>query len=214
MRITKSLKEIIVNKAIEKSGILEEFADLRVARAAWAEKCRIDAIGGVEKADHIESVAEKINKLLKTIPEKALSNNDTINRDYDIYMNVAGMTYNAHFSGYSGDDCVGKKGIKDVWKYTFNSHTIIGGSPLAIEFDELIAKQRDLNKRYKDMCLQVEAAVSKFTTTEKMIKVWPESVELIPATDLEVQKAQLPALLTDDLNKLIGLPTVGQTSTR
>lgn len=207
MRITKSLKEIIVKKAIEKSGILEEFADLRVARAAWAEKCRIDALGGAEKAAEIETKKVQLEELLLTVKASCIRNIHIIREDDDIYLNVAGMHLRARFNGTAGDDEINHYNVHSVEKITPANHTIIGGSPLAIEFDELLAKQRDLNKRHKDLRLQVMAAVSKFTTTEKMIKVWPESVELIPATDPEVQKAQLPALLTEELNKLIGLPT-------
>ena len=207
MRITKSLKETIVKKAIEKSGILEEFADLRVDRASWAEKCRIDALGGAEKAAELEMKKSQFEEFLSLIPESCIRNRSIIREDDDIYLNVAGMRLRARFNGTAHDDVIYHSGINYVYKITPEDHAIIGGSPLAIEFDELLAKQRDLNKRYKDMRLQVEAAVSKFTTTDKMIKVWPESVELIPATDPEVQKAQLPALLTEDLNKMIGLPS-------
>lgn len=208
MRLTKQVAEFIVNKAVEKSGILEKFADLRVARAVWAEKCRIDALGGDENAGICESIAEQISVLRLTVP-KSVAKLDcaTLRTDDDIYMNVGGLQFRAQFNGASPQDKISKSGVHQVFKITPERHTLIGGTPLAIEFDELLATQRELNKNIEALRLQVTASISNFTTTDKLLKAWPEAIELLPVTDPAVPRKQLPALKVETLNALLGLPT-------
>ncbi|MEN9533328.1 MAG: Nucleotide modification associated domain 5, partial [Pseudomonadota bacterium] len=50
----------------------------------------------------------------------------------------------------------------------------------------------------------VTAALANIHSDTKLLKVWPEAAELLPN---EIQKVQLPALPTADLNALIGLPS-------
>lgn len=205
MRITKAVKDHIVKKAIEKSGIMEQFAELRADRAEWTERVRVDALGGQDKLDEIDKLSVEFRNMLGGVSDR-VCRKDIFREDYSIYLNVAGMRDYAYFSGASNDDAIKMKGIDSISKITPSGHTIIGGTTLAIEFDVLLGRQRDLNSKYGSIEGQIRAMIGSFTTTQKLLKAWPEAVELLPPED-NAAKQNLPVLLTSDLNKLLGLPT-------
>ena len=55
--LTSSIKEQIIRNALAKAGIPKRKAALRAARIAWAERVRLQAIGGQEvEADIIKNL--------------------------------------------------------------------------------------------------------------------------------------------------------------
>ena len=97
--------------------------------------------------------------------------------------------------------------VVQVCKPTPEYYTLLGGSPLAIEFDEIGGMDRDNQNAIRDLRTQIKGTLSRFSTDKTLLKVWPEAVELLPNYVPET-KSQLPAVRTEELNKLIGLPTV------
>ena len=77
---------------------------------------------------------------------------------------------------------------------------------MSLEFLALVSEQCDLNNQYMDIEIKVKATLDSFTTTEKLLKAWPESIELIPKELKPIEK-KLPAICSDDLNQMLGLPT-------
>lgn len=113
-------------------------------------------------------------------------------------MNVAGVTAYAYFNGH-----ISGKGVA-VSKPAIHSHTLQAGNPLVEEFYEIDNARIDLDKKAISIEKNVIAALANIHTDTRLLKVWPEAAELLPA---EIKKVQLPALPTADLNALIGLPS-------
>lgn len=63
--LTNSIKEQIIYNATVKAGIPKRKAALRAARIAWAERVRLQAIGGQEVEAEI---AKNLKKKLKRLP--------------------------------------------------------------------------------------------------------------------------------------------------
>lgn len=207
MRLTKELRAIIVNNAVKKSGVLEKFVDLRIARALLAEEIRIVAFGGAKKAETVEALYLEYKELLKKVPESLLrSGENPFRRDYRIRAFIGSDCYMLAFSGNGFKD-PSSVCVDSLYKITPESAIVDGGSDLAQRLHDLEHDSKTLLSLHSDIVFKMSAAVEKFTTTEKMIKVWPESVELLPATDTEARKLLLPAIRTEDLNVLIGLPS-------
>lgn len=202
MKLTNAIRDVIVHNAVAKSG-LNDVRDVIVKqRAEWAEKVRLEAIGGTEVEKELEELRNKYIKLRDSVPEKVIMNDGAIiRRDYDLLVNVAGISFRVYFHGglsYSYDELVNK--------ITPMEHTLLADNPLVAEFHEIHNKQVEYDDKLSTLMNSVRATVQKVTTVKKLLEVWPEAKELIPE-EVEKQVKQLPAIKTEDLNKMIGLPS-------
>ena len=77
--------------------------------------------------------------------------------------------------------------------------------PLSVEFSQLEDERETLAKKRDDLRTEVRAAVNSCTTVAKLLRIWPEAKELLPA--YATQTTNLPAVQVDKLNAAIGLPT-------
>ncbi|WP_323932655.1 Nmad5 family putative nucleotide modification protein [Aeromonas hydrophila] len=198
MKLTNQIKQQIVAAAIAKAGIPAEEEALRLHRAAWAEACRIDALGGKQAAKQVDKVIEEVERIRSSLPEKLSTENNVVRHGHYIYLNLAGITVLAYFSGMVSD-----KGQR-VTRPTIYCHTLLADHPLVSTFHALAQEQDELNQRRNHLHAHVTAALANIHSDTKLLKIWPEAAELLPA---EVKKVQLPALPTADLNALIGLPS-------
>ncbi|CDL86301.1 Nmad5 family putative nucleotide modification protein [Xenorhabdus cabanillasii] len=60
--LTKDIKSLIVKNALTKAGIFEKEKQLYQYRANWAEKIRIEAIGGENMEQSIQDIMSEIKK--------------------------------------------------------------------------------------------------------------------------------------------------------
>lgn len=201
MRMNNSIREQIIGNAVKKAGFPERAEAIRQRRAAWAEAVRIDSLGGAEAAEAIEKLQDELNEIYQRIPKNLRNDKPSMRRDYEMYrLNVAGLRYNAQFSGHVSNLCSDR-----VTRIAPAEHVLLADNPLTAEFHELHALQEQYDSELDNLCQSVRAAVESVTTTEKLLKVWPEAAELLPT---EVAPKQLlPALPVVDLNKMIGLPS-------
>lgn len=205
-RLTNELRDAIIENALEKSGIKEEFTWLQAERADWINRVRIHGLGGIEKERELRKLRLEIKKLWSLIPEHVRKSiNFGFLNDTYMYANIGGCSTRLHFSGFDSRDRFLNKGHSCYEIYS--DRTVVkGDDDLAIEFANIECKQKDLNRKYDEIKTNVKAVVYKCGTIKKLIELWPESIELIPEERVE-QKKQLPALNTSDLNNMIGLPT-------
>jgi hypothetical protein len=202
MKLTNAIRDVIVHNAVAKSGLNDARDVIVKQRAEWAEKVRLDAIGGVEVDKELGVISEKYAELLNSVPSKVRQDKGGIvRRYYVIYVNVAGISVGAYFHGGESE-----RGLVSVWKNTPSSHTLLADNPLVAEFHEIHNKQAEYDDKLSILTNSVQAAVQKVTTVKKLLEVWPEAKELIPE-EVEKQVKQLPAIKTEDLNKMIGLPS-------
>ena len=202
MKLTNAIRDVIVHNAVAKSGLNAVRDAIVKQRAEWAEKVRLESIGGTEVEKELEELRNKYIKLRDSVPEKVIMNYGAIiRRDYDLLVNVAGISFRVYFHGglsYSYDELVNK--------ITPMEHTLLADNPLVAEFHEIHNKQAEYDDKLSTLMNSVRAAVQKVTTVKKLLEVWPEAKELIPE-EVEKQVKQLQAIKTEDLNKMIGLPS-------
>lgn len=204
-RLNNRIRDAIIDNAVEKAGIAEEKEQLIRRRADWAEACRVDALGGDDGAQKIESVRRRVDKALKDVPKGLIGRGNPINTDCYIFLNVAGMRVHAYFNGEFSRH---SNATPRVRKITPDSHTLKADSKLSEQFAE-IEKDRDLlESKESSLRANVRATVEKFGTVKRLKEAWPEVVELLPK-DLSPAKKNLPAIPVKDLNSMIGLPSEG-----
>lgn len=179
-RITKYLRDRIVTNAIEKSGINTTIKTINTSIDQLGEDIRIDYFGGAE--------------IYQMYQETVNSSNDVLCFSYKNYR------FNAAFGGqrycFSFDNYIPVP--HDL--LTFNSD-----HEFSKRFFNLERQLREAMDKRDEIETTVKGSISKFTTVEKLLKVWPEAKELIPET-VKLQTTEI-VLVTDDLNKMLGLPT-------
>jgi hypothetical protein len=201
-RLNKRIKDAIIRKAVVKAGIGDRRDELKQRRIDWIEKVRVQSIGGIENDRKMKAIVKRFEKATVDLPEDIIDGN-LFNRDYDIYINVAGFAVYGYFNGN-----VGSCGLsKDfVYKLTPHKATIEAGDPLADEFHDIENDGNDLDDDESKIKANVEGVLSTTTTIKKLLEIWPECKELLP-DDLSPVTANLPMVQTEDLNKMIGLPS-------
>ena len=202
MKLTNTIREVIVNNAVNKSGLNNVRDAIVKQRAEWANKVRLEAIGGVEEERRLADINNQYEVLCNSVPKSLrLSGRHPVKTDTDIYVNVAGISFSAYFHGG-----LGYSGYEHVCRISPSSHVLLADNPLVAEFHEIHNKQTEYDDKRSTLVNSVRAAVQKVTTVKKLLEVWPEAKELIPE-EVEKQVKQLPAIKTEDLNKMIGLPS-------
>lgn len=198
MKLTNQVKQQIVEAAIAKAGIPTQDETLRLRRAVWAEAYRIDGLGGKQAAEQVDKVIEEVERIRSSLPATLSTEGNVVRHGHYIYLNLAGITVLAYFSGMVSD-----KGQR-VSRPTIYSHTLLADHPLVATFHALAQEQDELNQRRNHLHAHVTAALANIHSDTKLLQVWPEAAELLPE---QAQKKQLPAIQTADLNALIGLPS-------
>lgn len=200
MKLTNAIRDMIVHNAVAKSGLNDVRDTIVKQRAEWAEKVRLEAIGGVEEERKLVDINKKHEALVNSVPEGLrMSGRNPARTTNEIWVNVAGITFSAYFHGG-----LGYSGYEQVYRISPSSHTLLADNPLVAEFHEIHNKQSEYDDKLSTLMNSVRAAVQKVTTVKKLLEVWPEAKELIPE-EVEKQVKQLPAIKTEDLNKMIGL---------
>jgi len=202
MKLTNAIRDVIVHNAVAKSGLNDVRDAIVKQRAEWANKVRLEAIGGVEEERKLVDINKKHEALVNSVPEGLrMSGRNPARTTNEIWVNVAGITFSAYFHGG-----LGYSGYEQVYRISPSSHTLLADNPLVAEFHEIHNKQAEYDDKLSTLINSVRAAVQKVTTVKKLLEVWPEAKELIPE-EVEKQVKQLPAIKTEDLNKMIGLPS-------
>lgn len=201
--LSSSIKEQIICNALAKAGIPKRKAALRAARVAWAERVRIQAIGGQEIEAEIIKNLKKIEMLASKFPESLKTANSVIRKDNDIYLNLAGSRVNVYFNGnYRGYE----SGSPDhIHKIAPSEFTILAEDPLVTEFYGFDTLYKQIQNDESDIRQNVSAALSKVRTVKRLLEEWPEAKELLPADAPSVPLP--PAIRRETLNEMIGLPS-------
>ncbi len=206
--LNKAIKEKIVDNALAKAGIPQRKKALRAARADWAERVRLKAIGGPEAEAEVLKTEKKIAALIAKLPEELRANNMLVRQDSDIYLNLAGSRVKAYFNGnYRGYESTSPEHIRKIAPYEY---TLLADDPLVTEFYGFDALYREIKSDETDIRQNVTAALDKARTVKRLLEQWPEAKELLPAEDAAVPLP--PAIRREALNEMIGLPSDEETA--
>ncbi|WP_272658191.1 Nmad5 family putative nucleotide modification protein [Providencia sp. PROV108] len=199
-RLTNSLKEVITQNALEKSGVIQQQKELDLEYNKLALDVRIEALGGKEKADALDqlhqNLLEGVDKLKEYMGEYVYITNDV---DYRVYVSFGGMRNRINYSETIDDQTMLLTPCESKCRFAADH-------PLSIKFLELEEKKSKLDKKYCEVKVNVSTALKSCTTVKRLLTIWPEAKELLPK-DVEKASVQLPALKVEKLNEIIGLPT-------
>lgn len=193
IRLNKSDKEDIARKARNLSPLNKKLEDAIKDQYVVAEKLRIYSLGGQDKADEYQAVADKIQKLSDALPDHVATSGVGVHISSYVYYLAPNTRYR---------DGMALSGPKIVSKENANLDT---GDPLLTEIEAVIEAKSKIQQELREVEATVYASIAGITTVKKLLDTWPEAKELLHP-DMLQPKAMLPAMQTIKLNKLIGLP--------
>ncbi|MDF7217664.1 Nmad5 family putative nucleotide modification protein [Proteus mirabilis] len=200
-RLTNSLKEVITQNALEKSGVVQQQKELDLEYNKLALEVRIEALGGESKAKEMDGLYSKADEIAEKLRQ-------SVNEDIGVRYALGHRLY-ASFGGMRLWLKYGKKenGDNTCLLTPCDSKCLFAADhPLSIKFSELEDKKRNITNKVKDVKANVTATLNSVTTVKRLLTIWPEAKELLPK-DVEKASIQLPALKVEKLNEIIGLPT-------
>lgn len=195
VRLNMSHKRDIASKAKAVSPLNKELKKLLEDRKLLAEKIRIESLGGKELTKKYEAIADQMTKLRNQLPDSLLSHTIGIYRSSDIKVRTSTEYYSTHYLTLPNMS-VTSSSVYDMSQHTTYLHEVL----------DSYEKEKKIKKQLKELEETVLASITSITTLKKLLEQWSEAKELLPSDLLEA-KVQLPALQTNNLNKLIGLPT-------
>lgn len=191
-RMTNAMKDAIVKNALLKSGVTARIEAVKNERLDWAERARIEVIGGPEKAAEYAAINQHSRAAYGGLPQGLKDNSTIVQRRDNIYLNLAGLSVTVKLRGYA--------------EASNHREVIAADNPLCQQFHDIEAEESAACEQGTVIENQVRATLNKFGTIKRLVEAWPEVQELFPPATI-APKSNLPAIKVDDLNKLVGLPT-------
>lgn len=198
-RLTKTLREQIVTAATAKA-VGERPANLTATRDQWIkDACEYSLTRVGTSSAEVKKVAKKIRALYESVPQSIRGGfADPVCCDSHPFFNVAGMAIDLRTSD--------KERLLCAANNSYNRIAIPADHELAKRFTEWQAEEARIKEIEETVRVNVLAMVNSVTTVEKLVKQWPEVVELLPA-NADRQVIALPTVQVDQLNTMIGLPS-------
>lgn len=193
IRMTQELRISIAKNAKRLSPINKQLEKVLNDRYALVEKIRIESLGGKEKANLYEQARMALQRIRDELPDEVITSD-------------MGIQYRNYFYVLFNED--ERRHILNLKSPEVCNKTnyILSDSPYLKDLKESFEYVEKYKKDLKDLEKEVLSTLSSISTVKKLLDIWPEAKELIPSKILEV-KTNLPALKTDKLNSLIGLPS-------
>lgn len=203
-RLNKSIRERIINNAIDASGVTARHDANVTRRSKLADNVRLFSIGGAEAEKKLDAEFAKVKKQLDKFDNNFFAYADYVSPrcDYDIDVNFSGRSVRLFFNGQE----TASRDFKFVRKnYVGHKRVVITqDNPLNDEFDAINKEQQIIDDLRVQVKSEVRAMVNSVTTVKKLLELWPESKDLLPKDE----KVQSTAIVADvqKLNTMIGLP--------
>lgn len=194
-RLTNAMRETIVDRAAAKSGLPDKLAAVKEKQFDWAERLRVFLLGGPEKAAYYAGLNADSQRLYGELPKGLREAHFSVNRESQMYVNLAGANLRVHLRGYA--------------EAFDNQQAVEACNPLVQEFYDLETERKAAESAVFTLRQQVRATVDSFTTIATLLKAWPEAAELVEGLAPE-PKAQFPAICAEQLNSLVGLPSTSK----
>lgn len=200
-RLTNSLKEVITQNALDKSGVIQQQNELDLEYNKLALEVRIEALGGEDKAKEMDDLYIKAKEITEKLREQV---DESIGicyaLSYRLYASFGGMRLWLEYGRKENND--------KIYLLTPCESKLLFAADhhLSIKFSELEDKKRNITNKVSEVKANVTAALNSVTTVKRLLTIWPEAKELLPK-DVEKASVQLPALKVEKLNEIIGLPT-------
>lgn len=197
MKLSKAVKEAILEAALKKAGIPEKKAAIRARYAELAETVRVRYVTPEQDA-----IIEEARRIIKPVTEAHPHFRIEDPANNNMQVNVAGFKRHFYFNGNMDSD----DSTQSVYKRRPYSNPVLqADDPLTEQLYSIDHDSKQLKSEIEQLTTSLWAVLNSVSTDKRLIEIWPEAVAFIPAAE-KANTPQLPALPIAELNKLIGLP--------
>ena len=203
-RLTNALRELILNAAMKKTGFPQRIEEVKTAIADLKFEMIMGFYGGGKAYSRLEdrivtvdSKAEELNK-----DDVYYKTSMSGYKHYQTQINIAGQTHKYPCRTELSDKYKDRK----ILCRLDGRVVVTADNPLVQKFYDAEAKLAELTTSLTSIQKDVKAVLSSVSTTKRLVEVWPEAAELIPA-EVEVVHASVPAVNFTSLNAAIGIPS-------
>lgn len=217
-RITAYIRDEMIKKAHETSGLNEAAIQLIDDRAALVEDIRVAALEQSGLDDESISMLERATE--KNYPKGCHARDFMKIEMYGVCnsrfnVNLCGMDIYVWLDGreFGYSDVNAKKThltdrvleeIKEDKRHTPISRVNINNAAFTDRLIKIDNEADRIENKRTELEATLRTAIKKFGTVESMVDQWPQSEELLPA---ELRPSTALALSMDDLNAVCGIPT-------
>lgn len=203
-RLTNASRELILNAAMQKTGFPQRIAEAKTAIADLKFEMIMNFYGGSKAYGRLEDRIETVNAKVKDLADADVYYTASMSgyNYYQTQINIAGQTHK-----YPRRTELSNK-YKDRMMLCRREERVVitADNPLVQKFYDAEAKLVELTTSLTSIQKDVKAVLDSVNTTKRLVEVWPEAAELIPA-DVEVVRASVPAINFTSLNAAIGIPS-------
>ena len=185
-RLTKELREKIIQNAVEKSKLELGYEKIKEERKVILLDAYAEHMGGKENSDAFNKKAKSINSQIEKLSKSCGKTVDGgIVKSQRVSVNFGGEVYSSNVG-------VDLYHLKDpaCWSGRIHIEKI---SDLTGRFQKTQNKVAKIQSQVADLKSQVSGVVYSVTTVKKLKEIWPECEELIPAN---VEKGKSTAMIS------------------
>ena len=228
MNLTQALRKDLVLIGLRKSSFSQQLRDLVLEKQTLAQEILQFVFAPGITIDMVNAAREELDATIEAATKKlgvgaAFSLGVQKARSIHVYRNSIWMGQ-IYFNGdiswdvYSGDG--NRKYPNGVWRtepnpdtYLIvpNSNIILPEHPFALTVEEEMSRFRQQERILKDgldeLAGALMAKLNTYKTIKQLLEHWPEAEELVAELPPVGKVPSLPAITTERLNTLIGLPS-------
>lgn len=213
-RMNAEIRDAMIAKALETSGIAPEQRQLIDDRSAFAWKIRqieLDRLGLTDETLHsIKSKVEELNNRSGSFIGINIYNSNCGNAGSYLSANLSGYAVDLY---YNGSDCGENTHLNDTVKpicdggpFNLRSGRInVADVSLRDEFSEMQSRQSTIEAKESELTDTLKAKLKSFRTVGALLENWPEASELLPGSLKD--KGRDLALAPETLNAICGIPS-------
>lgn len=194
-RLTVDLKKTIARNAQEKSNAAKKLKELESVEHDLARRALVDYAGGESELTKFTLKAKRAYKALSELPSEFHHDREPPKKS-SIDIRCEGLGHNVTLN------------FKIPKLFANRGYYRVKDKRLAADIVKWWNAHSAAYEERSNVYHEVMGALSSITTVKKLLEVWPEAAELLPA-DVGTAKSSLPMVQTDDLNRIIGLPSEG-----
>lgn len=200
-RLTNAIREEIIKAAIAKTKFNERIKEKTQEGELVLFELLMEFHGGEESYRKLERQVREVKTKVENLRGKKIYTEFGIFTSWDYKFNLGGKTVGLPNMNLLPDQYSSLTRLNPTERMVFSAN-----HKLVEQYFKIQGEIDDLHKSKENVRTDVEAMVYSVNTTKRLVEVWPESAELIPAGS-QVIKAGLPAINIDSLNAAIGIPT-------
>lgn len=213
-RMNAEIRDAMIAKALETSGIAQEKRQLIEDRSAFAWKIRqieLDRLGLTDEALHgIKSKVEELNNRGGSFVGFSIYNSNCSHARSYLSANLSGYSVDLYYNGSGcGEDTHLNDTVKpicDGGPFNFRGGRInVADVSLRDEFSEMQSRQDAVSAKQTELTDTLKAKLKSFRTVGALLENWPEAAELLPESMKE--KGRDLALAPETLNAICGIPS-------